>query len=103
MAFLAYAYFTNRNYAEAARIFSEMHRRFPRSQTPNNSTTLAAAYTLLEKPGEAAALVNWVVENHPDFNLSQWRFLKSWKSEENRSRLYDAAKKAVIPEFPKEK
>jgi adenylate cyclase len=94
MAFLAYAHFMNRNYTEAVRIFTEMHRKFPRSKTPNNSTTLAAAYTLLDRPEEAAALVKWVRENHPDFNLSQWRFFKSWKSEENRTRLYDAAKKA---------
>jgi hypothetical protein len=90
----------NRNYAEAVRLFTELHRKFPRGKTPNNSTTLAAAYTLLERPEKAAALVEWVRENHPEFNLSQWKYFNSWKSEENRSRLYNAAKQAGIPEFP---
>jgi len=35
-------------------------------------------------------------------NLSQWKFGKLWKSEENRARLFNAAKKAGIPEFPKD-
>jgi TolB-like protein/class 3 adenylate cyclase len=100
LAFLAYAHFMNRNYAEAVRLFTELHRKFPRGKTPNNSTTLAAAYTLLERPEKAAALVEWVRENHPEFNLSQWKYFNSWKSEENRSRLYNAAKQAGIPEFP---
>ena len=65
--------------------------------------TWAAAYTLLERPEEAAAVVKKLLETHPNFNLSQWRFLNSWKSEENRTRLYNAAKKAGIPEFPKDK
>jgi adenylate cyclase len=100
LAFLAYAQFMNRNYTEAVLLFTELHRNFPRSKTPNNSTALAAAYTLLERPEEAAELVKWVRGNHPGFNLSQWKFFNSWKLEENRTRLYNAAKKAGIQEFP---
>jgi len=100
LAFLAYAQFMNRNYTEAVRLFEELHRKFPRGKTPNNATTLAAAYILLDRPGEAAELAKWIRENNPGFNLSQWKYLDSWKIEENRTRLYNAAKQAGIKEFP---
>ncbi len=63
----------------------------------------AAVYALLERPEEAVAVVKNLLETHPDFNLSQWKYGKLWKLEENRTRLYDAAKKTGIPEFPKDK
>ena len=63
----------------------------------------AAAYTLLRKPEEAGAAVKKLLEAHPNFNLSKWKYFDSWKSEENRMRLYNTAKKAGIPEFPKDK
>jgi TolB-like protein/class 3 adenylate cyclase len=100
LAFLAYARFMNRNYTEAVRLFTEFHSKFPRGRTPNNSTALAAAYILLERPDQATEIVKWVRKNHPGFNLSQWKYLDSWKSAENRGRLYNAAKMAGIPEFP---
>ena len=63
----------------------------------------AAVYTLLKRPEEASTVVKNLLETHPDFNLSQWKYGKLWKLEENRTRLYDAAKRAGIPEFPKDK
>lgn len=103
LAFMRGAQFMNRNYSEVVRISKERDRRFPGRRSPNASVVLAAAYTLLEGPEEAAAVVNKLLENYPDFNLSQWRFGRLWKSEENRTRLYNAAEKAGIPEFPKDK
>jgi adenylate cyclase len=103
MAFLAVAQFMNSNYAETVRIYTEMHRKFPRSGAWNSSVVFAAAYTLLERPEEAAAVVKDLLEARPGFNLSQWKFGRLWKSEENRTRLYNAAKQAGIPEIPKEK
>jgi len=100
LAFLAYAQFMNRNYTEAARLFAEFNQKFPRGKTPNNATALAATYILLGRPVEAAELVKWLDENHPGFNLSQWKYLNSWKLEENRTRLYNAAKQAGIRELP---
>jgi adenylate cyclase len=103
MAFLAVAHFMNRNYTEAARIYTEISRKFPRSTIPVILVTSAAANTLLDRPEEAAAVVKKLLETHPDFNLSQWKYGNLWESEENRTRLYNAAKKAGIPEFPKDK
>ena len=91
----------NRNYAESVQIYTEMYRNFPRRmRIPPIFVGSAAAYTLLERPEEAATVVKRLLETHPDFNLSQWKYGNLWKSEENRTRLYNAAKQAGIPEFP---
>jgi adenylate cyclase len=103
LAFMGIAQFMNRNYAEVVRLEMERDRRFSRSKNPNRLVRLAAAYTLLERPDEAAATAKVLMEAHPDFNLSQWKFGKLWKSEADRARLYEAAKKAGIPELPKDK
>jgi len=100
LAFLNAAQFMNRNYAESVRIYTEMSRKFPRSRIPVQLVAWAAAYTLLDRPEEAAAVVKKLLETHPKFNLSQFKYLNAWKSEENRTRLYNAAKQAGIPEFP---
>ncbi len=100
-SWLARAQFMSRNYTETVQTFSEMYRKFPRSTSPNNRVVFAAAYALLDKPEEAAEVVKRLLETHPNFNLSQWKYGKLWKLEENRTRIYNAAKKAGIPEFPK--
>ena len=102
MAFLAAAQFMNRNYTEAVRILSEMYRKFPRTTNPNIRAHFAAAYALLDKPEEAAAVAKKLLMDHPNFNLSQWKYISSYISEEDRTRIYNAAKKAGIPEFPKD-
>ena len=92
-AFMSLAQFMNRNYAETIRISTR--------STPNANVVLAAAYMLLEKPEKAAEVVKKLLDANPDFNLSEWKFGRLWKSEENRTRLYNAARKAGIPEFPR--
>ena len=99
LAFMANAQFMNRNYAEVVRVELERDRKFPGRVNRNRLVRLAATYTLLDQPEEAAAIVKKLMGAHPAFNLSQWKFGKLWKSKENRTRLYDAAKKAGIPEF----
>ena len=100
LAFLALAQFMNRNYTETLRLYTEISRKFPHLKVDGIMVVRAAAFALLERPEEAAAIVKKLQETHPNFNLSQWRYLNSWKSEENRTRLYNAAKKAGVPEFP---
>jgi adenylate cyclase len=94
-AFMAMAQFMNRNYTEVVRISW--------ASTPSGKVALAAAYTLLEEPEKAAEVVKKLLDTNPSFNLSQWKLarLRYWESEENRTRLYNAAKKAGFPEFPK--
>ena len=76
--------------------------KFPRTKNTNIRAFLAAAYALLDKPEEAAEVIKKLLETHPNFNLSQWKFLNSYKSEEDRMWIYNAAKQAGIPEFPKD-
>jgi tetratricopeptide (TPR) repeat protein len=94
-AFMALAQFMNRNYAEVVRMSW--------TSTLNGMVVLAAAHTLLEKPEEATGWVKKLLDTNPDFNLSQLKLtlLRYYQLEENRTRLYNAAKKAGIPEFPK--
>jgi adenylate cyclase len=100
LAFMQLAQFMNRNYPEVVRIFIERERKFPGRVNRNSLVVLISAYTLLDRPEEAAAHVKRLLQDYPNFNLSQWRFGKLWKSVENHTRLYDAAKKSGIPEFP---
>jgi adenylate cyclase len=102
MAFLSMAHFMNRNYAEVVQITLERERKFPGLRNPQLSVFLAATYTLLERPEEAASVVKEFLDAYPNFNLSQWKYGKLWKSEEDRTRLYNAAKLAGIPEFPQD-
>jgi tetratricopeptide (TPR) repeat protein len=102
LAFLAFAQFMNRKYSEVVRITMERDQKFPGRRNSNSSVVLAATYILLERPEEAAAVVKVLMDAHPDFNLSQWRYGKLWNSEENHTRLYNAAKNAGIPEFPQD-
>ena len=92
-AFMVNAQFMSGNYAEVVRIAESGPNAAP--------VTLAAAYALLDRPQEAEKVVKKLLEDHPDFNPSQDKFFSLWKLEENRTRLYNAAKKAGIPEFPK--
>ena len=86
-----------------ARLYTEMSRKFSHVKIAGFMVGAAAAYELLERPEEAATVVRSLLEMQPDFNLSQWKFGKLWRLEENRTRLYDAVTKAGIPELPKEK
>lgn len=101
LAFMLNAQFMNRNYSEAVRISMEWDRKFPGKTNPNTSVVRAAAFALLDRQEEASSMVKRLLGAHPNFNLSQWRFGNLWKSEENRTRLYNAAKQAGIPEFPR--
>ena len=101
MAFLALAQLMNLNFTETVQIYSELYRKFPRTKNPNLRVNFASACALLDKSEEATAIVKKLLETHPNFNLSQITFLKSYINEEDRVWLYDAAKKAGIAEFPK--
>ncbi len=100
LAFLPLAQFMNRNYQEMVRVNEERRRRFPGRNSDTSRVVLAAAYALLDQPAEAAATVKDLLDAQPDFNLSQWRYINSWVPEDYRTRLYEAAKKAGVPEYP---
>ncbi len=99
MAFLSYARFMSGDYEETARILEERERRFGPGNV-NFRVLEAATFTLLGRHNDAATSANWITENLPRFNLSEYRFVLGWKRAEDRARLYDAAKRAGVPEFP---
>ena len=100
LAFLSIARFMNGEYEAHVRLTREVHQKFPKFRGVISMTFLAASLTLLDRHQEAADAAHWLRENHPNFNLWEWRFIKSYKRAEDRARLYDAAKQAGVPEFP---
>lgn len=102
LAFLLLAQFTHGNYSEVVRIYTEVTDNFPHNVIPGIWVSAAAAYALLDRPDKSTEVVNSLLDAHPLFNLSQFKGLDSWKLEENRTRLYNAAIKAGVPEFPTE-
>lgn len=101
LAFMSLAQFMNRNYPEVVRLHQERTRLFPGRGNRNPNVVVAAAYALLDKQEEAAVLVKELLRADPGFNLAEWRFGTLWKPGENRAQLYEAAKRAGVPQFPK--
>ena len=99
IGFLTMAYFMNGDYAGAARAYEEWTRKFPHTTVTSVIVAAAAAYAALDRQAEATAVVERLLETHPGFNLSQWKFINLWKVEADRKRLHDAAVKAGIPEL----
>ena len=97
IAFLANAYFMNGDYAKSEELRKKRVDNY-RVGNPNAYIWLAAAQTQLGKADEAAITVEKLRQFDPDFRLSNWNFIKAFKSPENRQRLYDAAVRAGIPE-----
>jgi len=97
LAFLANAYFMNGDYAKSEALRRKRIDNFP-VRNPNPFVWLAATQSLLGKSAEAAATAAELQRIRPDFRLSNWRYFDSYKLEENRKRLYDAAVRAGIPE-----
>ena len=99
LGFLGMAYFMNRNYGDSEVVWSRSNKQFE-GRSPLAFVFLAANYALLDRPSDAASAVAKLLALQPGFNLSEWRWIRAYKSPENRQRLYDAAKKAGIPEQP---
>lgn len=99
LAFLSIARFMNGECDDHVRLTQVLHQKFPKFRSEASMTFLAASLTLLDRHQEASDAVRWLRENHPDFNLSEWRFINSWKRAEDRASLYNAAKQAGVPEF----
>ena len=61
----------------------------------------AANLAMLGRTEDAARQAEMVLKLNPDFNLSGWRWIRTYKSAPDRQHLYDAAKRAGIPEYPR--
>ncbi len=97
LAFLAMAYFMNGDYAKSAKFLKEWTQKYPIG-TPIPYAFVPAALVLLGKTDEAATQVAKYRELFPDFRLSKWSYINLYKLAENRQRLYEAAKRAGVPE-----
>ena len=87
----------NGNYGESVKGWNRRIGQFPVGN-PNPYVYLAAAQTLLGKTEDAAATAVKLRKLYPKFRLSTWRYIDTFRSSENRERLYNAAKRAGVPE-----
>ena len=97
LAFLGRAYFVAGEYEKAIEVWEKRFRNFPIS-SPNGFMYLAACYHLLGDTAKADDAAARLREAFPDFRLSEWGYIKLYKPEEDRARLYDAAIAAGVPE-----
>lgn len=97
LAFLANAYFMSGDYAKSEELRLKRINNFP-VRNPNPYVWLAATQTLLGKTEEASLTAAKLKRIRPNFRLSEWRYFDSYKSPENRVRLYKAALAAGLSE-----
>jgi len=97
LAFLANAYFMNGDYEKSEVLRIKRIDNFP-VRNPNPYVWLAATQSALGKTAEARSTAAELSQKFPNFRLSKWRYFDSYKSDEDRMRLYTAAVDAGIPE-----
>jgi tetratricopeptide (TPR) repeat protein len=97
LAFLGFAYFMNGDYEQAEAILIRWREKF-RIKNELNFLFLAAIYAMLGRTQDAATSAGMVPKLNPDFHLSGWRWILAYKSQKDRRHLYDAARKAGVPE-----
>ena len=100
LAFLGFAYFMNGDYEKSEAIFRKRMEKFP-VNNELNYVFFAANLAMLGRTEDAARQAEMVLKLNPDFNLSSWRWIRTYKSAADRQHLYDAAKRAGIPEYPR--
>jgi outer membrane protein assembly factor BamD (BamD/ComL family) len=91
------AYFMKGDYVKSVEYWEKRIRNYPVGH-PIPHVYYSAVLTMLGKSREAAAVAATSREMHPNFRLSEFRYIKQYKLPENRKRLVDAAIRAGIPE-----
>ena len=90
----------NGDYEKSEAIFRKRMEKFP-VNNELNYVFYAANLAMLGRIEDAARQAEMVLKLNPDFNLSGWRWIHTYKSPADRRHLYDAAKAAGIPEYPR--
>jgi adenylate cyclase len=100
LVFLGFAYFMNGDYEKSEAVFRKRMDKFP-VNNELNYVFYAANLVMLGRTEDAARQAEMVLKLNPDFNLSGWRWIRTYKSPADRRHLYDAARRAGIPEYPR--
>jgi len=100
LVFLGLAYFMNGDYEKSEAVFRKRMDKFPVNNELNH-VFYAANLVMLGRTEDAARQAEMILKLNPDFNLSGWRWIRTYKSPADRRHLYDAAKRAGIPEYPR--
>jgi TolB-like protein/Tfp pilus assembly protein PilF len=96
--FMGYACFTAGMYEESISNLKKSIERF--GSGPNRTPFLIASYSVLGRMEEAKESAQEWLNANPSFTLSSWGFGGQYKRPEDRDRLYNALRKAGLPEKP---
>ncbi|MGI9520222.1 MAG: tetratricopeptide repeat protein, partial [Hyphomicrobiaceae bacterium] len=98
LSFLAIAYFMKGDYRNSEAIWKKRIEKLGPVKSPIGSVFMSASQWYLDKRIEAAQTTERYKRLNPNFRMSNWTWLNTYKSEQDRKRLYDAAVKAGMPE-----
>lgn len=99
LSFLGMAYFMNGNYEKSAAIWRKRMEKYPVANVIG-PVFLAGSYAMLGRMKDASSTKEMLLKMRPEFHLSGWSWPRTYKKSEDYQRLYDAAIKAGIPEYP---
>jgi tetratricopeptide (TPR) repeat protein len=92
--FMGYAYFIAGRYEESIEANKKAIDRF--GPFINREAFLAAAYSELGRDDEAKAMARQLLERHPNFSVTSWKFASVYKNPEDTERLLNALRKAGL-------
>ena len=98
LSFLAMAYFMNGNYSNSEATWKKRIDKLGPVKSPIGSVFMSASQWLQDKRDEAAETAERYRLLNPKFRMSKWAWLNTYKSKQDRQRLYEAAIKAGMPE-----
>ncbi len=94
--FMAHACFTAGLYEDSISSMKKAIEMFGPSTTRN--PFLIASYSMLGRKEEAKESAQQWLKANPKFSLSSWKFGRLYKRSEDKDRLYEALRKAGLPE-----
>lgn len=92
--FMGYACFTARRYEESIAANKKAIDRF--GPFINREAFLTAAYSELGRDDEAKAMARQLLERHPNFSVTSWKFASMYKNPEDTERLLNALRTAGL-------
>ena len=98
LSFLAMAYFMSGDYGKSEATWKKRIEKLGPVKSPIGSVFMSASQWLQDKKVEAAETAARYRRLNPEFRMSKWSWLNTYKSEQDRERLYEAAINAGMPE-----
>jgi adenylate cyclase len=92
--FMGFACFTACRYEESIAAWKQVLDRF--GPLLLREAFLTASYAELGRDDEAKEMAQQLLENHPNFSVSSWKYARTYKNQEDTERLLNALRKAGL-------